>query len=1634
MAWFRFITVVTQLFPILNSVPSCAFVVSEANCSTAEEAQNASVSLTWELIDGNVTYTRISHSSEVLLATAPSSSDRLLIIGGIEYESAQPVVDSPLLVYSISTNVFLKPQEQILSAVSASYQSSLTENVFTSPASRAEHASFINQDGTVFIFGGRSRGFVNDTWRGCVDPSSSNVLWDELVTNSDVETIEATPLPRIGHSFTKVFENSTTIGALVFGGLSENYIELSGSHLAFIAKASSSTVYCTDRGPKLTWRMLIVNPLTDNGTIPSARAFHTAMTTSKLFTSTKLACVIVHGGKNAVEGVIFNELWQMCPPSNPPMSVPVERMSYTWELLTEIGTTPGARYGASLTFVEEGKLALAGGSYTFPSDFLSDTWELDVNATQWIRLSFTENYTPPRRGHTLSFFSTTRQLFLVGGRDRYAAVDGIMQVAKYGAPYCVAGLNIIFCATTEKYVCISCPAGSYLESGSRKCELCPPGTLSSAGSAKCMKCPAGTFSSEVGKNNSLPCTPCPVGTFSQFLGAVSETTCSACAAGFYAVSSGSASCSKCAAGSYSDTGASMCMACPRGKYSTEGAGTCSECTAGTYGPTTGLRACFSCPRGFYSNAGAVTCSACSLNTYSSFIGASALDCQTCPSYSFTVSSGQSACKFCPLGSSWTGSTCQLCSGGNYASAATNGACLPCPKGYHTSENGSIYCQRCPVGQFTSTVAATSASDCQLCTNGSSHDGESCLACNLGTTPEPSGHCSPCAPGCYGSNELIQSYSVDSTLGCASCPTMSYSPRPGATSCSACSDNSYSMEGWRNCISCNSTQLSSAGCITGRNGLLCSGNGECAYGGCSCNARWVGGDCGVPVDDTTTTVSAAALYFLNAPIVIINASATTPASDIEIKVARYGDFNSRLQAILSWKSSNFSTSPLSLPTTLDFAPGVSQKTAYISIAQLLPINGCHFFTISLEDVAGSTTSAVSNGSDNTITVYVDDMNGVGGGVAGKAVNTTYVRQTDGTAKAVVTLDRLTETDVILSPDTIDNLAVSVRDQPINLLVAIDFSASNIPAFIELLPAIIAELQSAYRGVPNGVQLGLMNGTTQVAVTFYIDLVDFFEATKTLDISSTENKVDWEWVAAGLLASSSSWPSTDRRHLIIFAGESLISGQSVTLPSSLLHQLRSQNVFAFTLSPTQVEFKSGSDVMAIVSYGTTPAIPSTLRQAFEQKDDNLPSSVNILNDEARLVSVAQVTNFSSGSSFLPVLHITMGSFPSSTQLQTINSSTVLIGIPGGPLLSIAISQPERACFPPTQRIPTDLLPLSGWVDAWHLSSLADIQRLWKSSRDSSTLKMVLRQDTSLLRQFTSTILSVYDSTFTQISLKRTFPGSLFAVGLSLILRGYWRLASDNTTAKCHIQLTMEGSLTTFEEVSFSSQIVPFEWNYGFLQTVIPWELSSLILAMQCNTSSPGNVVEWAALGLFPDPTFVCTCPPGFYRDTTSNLNLKDRSCVRCTAGSYCTAGIKRQCPSSTFSFGEAASCETCRDGWICTDGHARVCDPGTYATPTSTCEICPSGYACQNGKKSLCPLGTFSLEKASECQSCPPGTISYSEGSSRCELCPSGWTSNYQRSRCVSCPPGETTLQSGQHPCTSCIASDFPHRNQSEVCLL
>lgn len=1584
----------------------------QEQCSTYGQAANSDVELSWALLEGVGAFTRVSHTAASLPATATAwMSDRLVILGGVEYESAQPVVSSPVLVYDVTANTFASPTDSILSSADPTTVKSADE-VFTSPASRADHASFADPSAkAVYVFGGQSREFLNDTWRLCLDSASATAAWDQLVVpNSDAAaSVAAVPSPRIGHSITKVFENATFVGALVFGGLSDAYVELGGLHLALISKATSS---CGSRSPVIRWRRLTATAMNATDGTPLPRAYHSAAAVSRTYSSSSLVCLLVNGGKSSAVGTIFDELWRLCPPANASVTTPVERLVYTWELLTPVGSSsPGARYGASVVFVDDGKLALAGGSYTFPNDFLSDVWELNVNATQWVRLRFTADFSPSRRGHTLAYFpppSTGSDSFLLlfGGRDRYAVVAKRMERARYVAPFCAAGLKITFCQATSTYVCVPCPAGSYLEAGSRRCLSCPAGTFSAVGAASCTACPAGSYSPLTGMTSAQPCTLCPVGSASTALSATSIATCVACAAGSFASAAGSTQCTACPAGSFAPSNSTACSLCVAGTWSAVGAPTCSNCSAGTYTPKRGATKCLNCPKGFFSDSGGVTCSPCAANTTSSVVAASRAACTACPALSFTPTGliGQTDCQYCPSGSTLNSTTgqCTPCPAGSFGQGATtNGACVSCSRGTYSLTAGSTSCAACPSGSITSSTGASSADACQFCALGQYLDGTTCLSCPTGYYPTSTGVCSTCLPGSYGSSsQSAQALSTTSPLGCSECASMTCSSTRGSLSCSACTDNAFGMTGWRTCISCASDTSGLSGCVTGRNGVLCSGNGECDFGGCKCADSWTGGDCSSALSTSATSASSPALFFSPPANVLVEAPVYSTLTTIDLEVSRAGALTSAVSAAIAWKADNFSSTP-NTPSTVQFASGDRVKTLSIPISGLSPRTGCRYFTLQLNNVAGSGTSVVSTKSDREVTVYVDDMSG-GATSSGstRVAFATYTRRQNGLFVATVTLDRVKPTTLTLSPQTAAsgaNYGSDLRKQPLNLLFAIDPTSSIALDLIDLLPALVSTLQTTYTLLPDGIRTGLisipLSASSTPATIFSTSIAEFFVNVRTV-VTTARNTTyaqnqsyGAQWLLQGL-GSSEFWPSSDRR-FVITVGDNLLgdkAGAVVTVPAGLLAALHSQAAFVFQLSSQQLSFAGAAATVAqSVVYATSDDILDRVAQAITVRDAQLPTTVDTALDPAQILISCQPTSFASGSSSLPVLTMVLDAIPVPTVMATTNI-TVAVSIPGMFILYVQLIEPGRSCSPPVASLPTDPHPMSGWIESWAIATKSEVRQLWSAS--SPSLSLNLRHDTSLLFGWNSTVMSLLDTNTSRLTVTRTFPGSYFPPGLSLVLRGYWRLISNASTAACEMQLNMIGINTNRQStgrVAFSSG--DFAWTYGSVQRVVPWKLSSLRVVLDCNTSYPATRVEWATLGLLPAPEFACRCAKGFYNDVDlSSLDPEAAStpvgaCVRCPAGYSCAGGIKTPCPDGTFSFGRAASCEACRDGWICIDGQARMCEPGTYSTAALSCAACPSGYACRNGKKTACPAGTYSPAMASDCQSCPPGSISRSEAYDR-----------------------------------------------------
>jgi hypothetical protein len=178
----------------------CVVTLSDFTCSSYPVAHNSDIVWNWTSIDAMTSYTRISHTSHIFSKIV--SSPRLIIVGGIENEFAQPVVTNCVLVYDLVSKKWLTASDIVYPLESLSY---------ASPASRSMHSSF-ETNGIGYLFGGLQKANANDAWRFCFDSSASTMIWDQLKSKGFL------PTPRAGHTFVQVYENSSSIGAILFGG------------------------------------------------------------------------------------------------------------------------------------------------------------------------------------------------------------------------------------------------------------------------------------------------------------------------------------------------------------------------------------------------------------------------------------------------------------------------------------------------------------------------------------------------------------------------------------------------------------------------------------------------------------------------------------------------------------------------------------------------------------------------------------------------------------------------------------------------------------------------------------------------------------------------------------------------------------------------------------------------------------------------------------------------------------------------------------------------------------------------------------------------------------------------------------------------------------------------------------------------------------------------------------------------------------------------------------------------------------------------------------------------------------------------------------------------------------------------
>jgi len=168
----------------------------------------------------------------------------------------------------------------------------------------------------------------------------------------------------------------------------------------------------------------------------------------------------------------------------------------------------------------------------------------------------------------------------------------------------------------------------------------------------------------------------------------------------------------------------------------------------------------------------------------------------------------------------------------------------------------------------------------------------------------------------------------------------------------------------------------------------------------------------------------------------------------------------------------------------------------------------------------------------------------------------------------------------------------------------------------------------------------------------------------------------------------------------------------------------------------------------------------------------------------------------------------------------------------------------------------------------------------------------------------------------------------------------------------------------------------------------------------------------------------CPEGFYTSDTGN-----KECYKCKPGNYAFEGKTcLGCPQGTYSAVGVASvseCTPCPAGFM------------TGNTGNTECKRCSSGfYEVERKYCEGCPMGTYSNEgvaSASECKTCPPGTITRKIGTTECERCPWG-TYESERTKCIHCPAGTfaPTGVAGIEECIPCPAGSIAHGTGSTQC--
>ncbi|ETW03305.1 hypothetical protein, variant [Aphanomyces invadans] len=1503
----------------------------------------------------------VSHTSSIL-------SSWIVIVGGYAISTGQPVTTNTVMLFDPAAI----PASVVIPTLSVGYTVPKLIPTSVQPGSRAEHSSIVWDDAIV-IYGGQNTDFMNDMWRLCVGSSGSSGRWDEVTPSMGF-----VPSARKGHSALVYATNSTTMVAMVFGGmLGTTYQDTNDLYFTIISKSAGSTACQTTR-PIVLWQR-VTTVTNSTGGRPSPRSYHTMVLNPSSSASRFSNCAIVYGGQSTVDNTIMDDMWSLCPEPSTPSNTPVEQQTFVWTQLAPSGTKmPFPRFGHAAIVPIPNRFIIWGGSYRFPNDYLNDAWEYDLYLQRWIALALVvDGATPisPRRFHSATY-TAQRQLILLGGLDRYSLKDSSAIQCTYTSSQCAAGSVAMFCNATDEIVCQPCPAGYFAAEGARQCGVCPSGTYSTDGSANCTDCPMGTYNVQSASPSLASCERCPIGTFSTSIRATSYATCQSCPAGSFSNVVGSTGCTPCAAGTFSSANASLCTACVAGTFSAAAASSCSNCAPGSYTPFPSMSSCLACPLGMYSNATAAQCTACPLGTASSRVMGSLADCVACAAGSYADSLGQSTCTLCPDGSassvvgSSSRASCTLCPMGTF-SKAIKSTCTPCPRSTYAHQTGLAACFACPANTFTNgSTLATSMAACIPCPVGTQLHAASgtCTNCPPGTrrNVNTSG-CVLCPPGSFTATE-----DDAQATQCTACSPMQASSSYGSSSCDGCTLGTYSSNQWSTCLACATP------CPIGRNGLVCSNQGTCAYGGCTCNSNSYGFACGSIVQLAATTTSGV-IYFATSNNTILYDNVTN-----SVTLQREGGCRGALSVVVSTGGGNATATNggLSVGWTATVTFTDQQVTKTLTLPLHTVTQGCASLRLVLSDPYPSQVSSNVSATDGANVVIL---------VQATTVATTSVLQVVATTTGynisiAVSSTAATSTSVTLPPLAMPSINTFLYfDTNVDLTV------------VPLVPAMLAALEAQF-ALKDWRFAHNMNGTP----AFINDAAGLYTRLNAI-ASVAATPFHGEFLNATYL-SSLPWAPGALRQVVVFTAATAIAAS--TSAASIRQECVQANAIPlfFTSTgafPTMSALASNMGIGAIRSY-TPSTFVTTLGQLLEAES---PVGFYVVSNPYTLVQAASGTRQA----------VTL-SFRKATAMDP-SPIFVVANALGLGVLQLTLFTSLSSCSPPPAAAPT--WPVStGWIAPYSLTT--DLAAQWTLQTSPSTQTTLVAQSspqgpgmtiqTSSKASYAQ-MVPVHLQPATPLIVRAYVKGSVSTGSIELVL-----YASNGATRVALPLLTVNPSLP--------------DWQFVYARVILNDTTMSLQLVVNTSTT-----LQVANLGMYPEPAFACQCGPGFFvhkgacQRCPSGFSCGGgvlsactkqtysfgafATCKPCLPGWTCSGGLALPCPKGTYTT-DATTCVPCPAGFKCFQGQKTSCAAGTFAPGNSSvCSLClPGTYASSGGAKdcAVCPPGYTSNYRRDHCIPCAAGTTStQGEKGFRCKSCEKNTFALAGATTCTSCPKAHASCK-------------------------